>query len=223
LYNTSAAAHSGVNQAVYNQKGRTAELAALGVLDVERSQEPEIRPFVWQTDTCVGDWFYNDRARYKTPEHIIELLIDIVAKNGNLLLNIPQLPDGSIDADCMHILRQLARWMEICGPGIHGTRPYRTYGEGPSRVAVDGHREDRVRWTDRDYRFTRRGNIIYAFQMRWPETRRACITSVNENVAAVHLLGAGRLPFDQRDNQLRITLPEKSATPYANCLAIELS
>lgn len=61
LYNTSAAAHGGVSQAVYNQKDRRHEIYSIGVLDIERSQEPDIKPDPWQTDTSVGDWFYNVR------------------------------------------------------------------------------------------------------------------------------------------------------------------
>jgi alpha-L-fucosidase len=224
LYNTSAAGHDGENQAVYNQKGRGSELEAIGVLDIERSQEPDARPFVWQTDTCVGQWFYDDRAEYKTPGHVIELLIDIVAKNGNLLLNIPQLPDGSIDEECTFLLEELAGWIAVCGEGIHGTRPFRTCGEGPSQVAIEGFREDAVDWTAEDYRFTRRDQTLYAFQMRWPADGRAVIKSLgpDERVSAVRLLGAGELAFEQSTEQVTVTLPAKPPTPYPHCLALQL-
>lgn len=225
LYNASAARNSGINEAVYNHKGRAENQRALGVLDVERSQEPDIMPFVWQTDTCVGEWFYNDRARYKTPAHVIELLIDIVSKNGNLLLNIPQLPDGSIDEECTYLLQQLAQWIAVCGEGIYNTRPLRVCGEGPSTVTIDGYREDRVTWTSRDYRFTRRDETIYAFQMRWPEDHQAIINSMptDKHVTAVRLLGGDQLPYEQHEKTLHITLPEKPAAPYTNCLAIDVS
>jgi alpha-L-fucosidase len=224
LYNTSATGHDGGNQAVYNQKGRGPDLEALGVLDVERSQEPDVRPDVWQTDTCVGHWFYDDRAEYKTPGHVIELLIDIVAKNGNLLLNIPQLPDGTIDEECTYLLEELAGWIAVCGEGIHGTRPFRVSGEGPSQVAIDGFREDAVAWTAEDYRFTKRDRTLYAFQMRWPADGRAVITSLDpdERVSAVRLLGGGELPFEQRTEQLTITLPPGPPTRYPHCLVLQL-
>ncbi|TQM43595.1 alpha-L-fucosidase [Pseudonocardia cypriaca] len=224
LYNTSAAGHDGENQAVYNQKGRGPDLEAIGVLDIERSQEPDARPFVWQTDTCVGQWFYDDRAEYKTPGHVIELLIDIVAKNGNLLLNIPQLPDGSIDEECTFLLEELAGWIAACGEGIHGTRPFRTCGEGPSQVAIEGFREDAVDWTAEDFRFTQRDQTLYAFQMRWPADGRAVIKSLgpDERVSAVRLLGAGELAFEQNTEQVTITLPAKPPTRYPHCLALQL-
>ena len=121
LYNTSAAMHGGVNQAVYNQKDRRREVYSVGVLDIERSQTPDIKPEPWQTDTCLGEWFYDVKARYKKPGHVIELLVDIVAKNGNLLLNVPQKPDGTIDVQCRYLLERLAEWNRICGEGIFGT------------------------------------------------------------------------------------------------------
>ncbi len=224
LYNTSATGHDGDNQAVYNQKGRGPDLEAIGVLDVERSQEPDVRPDVWQTDTCVGHWFYDDRAEYKTPGHVIEMLIDIVAKNGNLLLNIPQLPDGTIDEECTFLLEELAGWIAVCGEGIHGTRPFRVSGEGPSQVAIDGFREDAVPWTAEDYRFTTRDRTLYAFQMRWPADGRAVITSLDpdERVSAVRLLGGGQLPFEQRTGHLVITLPPRPPTRYPHCLVLQL-
>jgi alpha-L-fucosidase len=224
LYNTSAAGHDGENQAVYNQKGRGPDLEAIGVLDIERSQEPDVRPFVWQTDTCVGQWFYDDRAEYKTPGHVIELLIDIVAKNGNLLLNVPQLPDGSIDEECTFLLEELAGWIAVCGEGVHGTSPFRTCGEGPSQVAIEGFREDAVDWTAEDFRFTQRDQTLYAFQMRWPADGRAVIKSLgpDERVSAVRLLGAGELAFEQSTEQVTITLPAMPPTRYPHCLALQL-
>lgn len=121
LYNTSAARNSGRNEAVYAQKERHGQVRRIGVLDVERSQEPAVSPVPWQTDTCLGGWFYDVRAVYKSAAHVVELLVDIVAKNGSLLLNIPQLPDGSLDDECRHVLKELADWMEVRGEGIHGT------------------------------------------------------------------------------------------------------
>ncbi|MFC6333497.1 alpha-L-fucosidase [Paenibacillus septentrionalis] len=77
LYNSSAAANGGVNRAVYNQKDRRQEVYRIGILDIERSQEPNIKPEPWQTDTCLGDWFYHVKTEYKKPGHVIEILVDI--------------------------------------------------------------------------------------------------------------------------------------------------
>ncbi|MDT0347668.1 alpha-L-fucosidase [Streptomyces litchfieldiae] len=226
LYNTSAAAHGGENRAVYTHKDRQGHIRRIGVLDVERSQEERVMPYPWQTDTCVGGWFYDVRAVYKTPGHVIEILVDVVAKNGTLLLNIPQLPDGTIDAECRHLLTELAAWMDLCGEGIHGTRPFRDGVEGPSRVAVDGFREEQASWDAADYRLTQRDGTVYAFQMAWPKDARAVIRSLDpdDRVASVRLLGAGPMPFEQvyPGGELVVDLPDHGPSRYVNALAIEL-
>ncbi len=223
LYNTSAGTH-GVNRAVYQQKDRRPEVSVVGVMDIERSQTPGIQAAPWQTDTSVGDWFYNVRDVYKTSGHVIELLVDIVSKNGNLLLNVPQLPDGTLDLECSQLLDELGAWMQVCGEGIHGTRPFRVFGEGPSGVTIDGFTEDRVNWTSSDFRFTRRDDTVYAFQMAWPDDRRVVIRTLadHETVTAVRLLGHGPLPFEQTQGILVARLPEVPPLAVANCLALDV-
>ncbi|MEX1028909.1 MAG: alpha-L-fucosidase [Paenibacillaceae bacterium] len=224
LYNTSASLNHGVNRAVYNQKDRRKEIYSVGVLDIERSQEPYIKPEPWQTDTCVGDWFYNVKTVYKQPGHVIEILVDIIAKNGNLLLNIPQKPDGTIDDECKYILQEMAKWIKICSEGVYGTRPFRVSGEGNSRVLIDHFKEDKVDWNSSDFRFTQKGKMVYAFQMRPPRDNLAVIRTFTpqDKVKTVRLLGVGELQFHQADGALVVSLPEQLPTPYANCLAIEL-
>ncbi|TDO56757.1 alpha-L-fucosidase [Kribbella sp. VKM Ac-2571] len=223
LYNTSARLH-GTNRAVYQQKDRRPEISAVGVMDIERSQTAAIHPLPWQTDTSVGDWFYNIRDVYKTAGHVIEMLVDIVSKNGNLLLNVPQLPDGTVDLECSQLLDDLGSWTQICGEGIYGTRPFRVFGEGPASVVIDGFTEDRVNWTSSDFRFTRRDNTVYAFQMAWPADGRAVIRSFagHESVAAVRLLGHGPVPFEQAHGILVVRLPETRPVDVAHCLAVDV-
>ncbi|MEU8227229.1 alpha-L-fucosidase [Kribbella sp. NPDC048915] len=224
LYNTSERVH-GRNRAVYQQKDRRPEVSAVGVMDIERSQTPGVHPAPWQTDTSVGDWFYNVRDVYKTAGHVVEMLVDIVAKNGNLLLNVPQLPDGTLDAECTQLLEDVGAWMRVCGEGIHGTRPFRTFGEGPSAVVIKGFTEDRVSWTSSDFRFTRRGDTLYAFLLAWPEDRRAVVRSLagHETVTGVRLLGHGPVPFEQAHGVLVVRLPDTAPVDVANCLAVDLA
>ena len=223
LYNTSARRH-GRNRAVYNQKDRRPEIYRVGVLDIEKSQLPGINPQPWQTDTCIGNWFYDVRQRFKKPGHIIEMLIDIVAKNGCMLLNILQKPDGTIDDESRYLLRELADWFAICGEAIHGTRPWRRFGEGDSRVVIAQFKEEKVVWNSSDFRFTCRGNTLYAFLFRVPENRIAVLKSLDEQdrVAAVNLLGAGPCAFGQNFGVLTVKLPDALPTKYPNVLAIEL-
>jgi alpha-L-fucosidase len=223
LYNTSAQLH-GTNRAVYQQKDRRPEVSRVGVMDIERSQTPGIHPTPWQTDTSVGDWFYNVRDVYKTAGHVIEMLVDIVSKNGNLLLNIPQRPDGTLDSECSQLLDDLGAWMRLCGEGIYGTRPFRVFGEGPSSVVIKGFTEDRVTWTSSDFRFTRKNDTVYAFQLAWPADGRTVIRSLadHETVAGVRLLGHGPVPFEQAHGILVVRLPETPPANAANCLALDL-
>lgn len=223
LYNKSIEKY-GENRAVYNQKDRREEIYTVGILDIERSQLPDIRPYPWQTDTCIGGWFYNVREKLKKPAHIIEILVDIISKNGSLLLNILQLPDGSLDDETLFILKELSAWIQICGEGVYSTRPWRVCGEGASAVVMDGFTEEQVPWQETDYRFTKKGRTIYTFMMKAPQNRVAVIRSLAEGdaVRSVRLLGTGPVPFAQNFGTLTVKLPESLPTPYTNCLAIEL-
>jgi alpha-L-fucosidase len=228
LYNSSARLHGGVNEAVYTQKDRDQQMFSVGVLDIERSQLPEATPYVWQTDTCVGEWFYNYRAVYKTPKQVAEVLVDVVSKNGNLLLNIPQRPDGTVDDECSYILDGMAGWIAANGEGIYATRPWTQAAEGPSQVAIDRFKEDPVQWTVEDFRFTARDNTVYAFMMKWPEGGRTVIRSLGQGrvprVASVACLGHdGPVAFEQTGRGLAIDLPEKKPCDYVQCLRITLA
>ena len=223
LYNDSIKLH-GENRAVYNQKDRRPEIYKVGILDIEKSQFPGISPDPWQTDTCIGNWFYDVRQEFKKPGHIIEMLVDIISKNGVMLLNILQRPDGTIDDEAQYLLQELASWFSICAEGVYGTRPWRTFGEGDTRVLIEGFKEDATTWNSSDFRFVQKGKTIYAFQYRMPENRVAIIKSltVADKVGRVRLLGVGEVPFTRAFGLLTVQLPETMPTPYTNCLAIEL-
>jgi len=220
LYNASIAKH-GENRSIYTHKDRRPEIYSIGVLDIEKSQLPGIMPNPWQTDTCIGNWFYDVRQEFKKPGHVIEMLIDIIAKNGTMLLNILQLPDGTIDEETRFLLKELAQWFEICGKAVYATRPYRVPGEGESRVIMEGFTEVAVEWQSSDFRFVTKDNNIYAFIMKPPENGVALIKSLKEKVKSVRLLGAGELAFEQTLGALAVKLPEDLPTKYTNCLEIE--
>ncbi len=223
FYNDSIRCH-GSNQAVYTQKDPRAEIHCVGVLDIEKSQLPDIAARPWQTDTCIGNWFYDVRQHFKTPGHVIDILIDVVSKNGTLLLNILQKPDGSIDAETRYLLEELAGWFSVAGEAIHGTRPWDCYGEGPSTVLIEGFREDEVAWTETDFRFTRRGGTVYAFIMGEPGTRALVLRSfAGKDISAIRLLGAGDCRWQFFAGILTVELPEQLPTPYRNVLAVELA
>lgn len=203
------------------QKDNRPVISRVGVLDIERGQLNQINPLPWQTDTCIGDWFYDVRAVYKTPAHIIETLVDIISKNGTLLLNIVQRPDGTLDDEAIYLLQELAGWFAICSEGVYDTRPWRVFGEGDSHVV----KEEAVEWTSSDFRFTQKNGVLYAFQLRAPENGVAVIKSLTEadRVQKVELLGHGQVDFTQAFGVLSVKLPEKMPTKYANCLKITLA
>lgn len=223
LYNDSAE-RNGSNQSVYTQKNRDPKIYKVGTLDIEKSQLPGIQEDVWQTDTCIGNWFYDAKQGYKKPGHIIEMLVDIISKNGVMLLNILQKPDGTIDAEARYILEEMAKWYAVCEEGVYGTRPFRVFGEGDTRVIINGFQEDKTEWNASDYRFTKKGNVVYAFMMQAPENRVAVIKSLleEEKVEKVCLLGYGEVEFSQKFGVLTVKLPEELPTEYTNCLALHL-
>ena len=224
LYNTSIKNH-GKNEAVYTQKSRNPEIYRVGVLDIEKSQLPGIQKFPWQTDTCIGNWFADARQTYKRPDQIIEMLVDIISKNGTMLLNVIQRPDGTIEEEATFILKELAKWFEICAEAVYETRPFRVFGEGDTRVTIQGFTENKTDWNSSDYRFVQKGNTVYAYMMAAPESRVAVIKTFTpeEKVASVRLLGHGPVEFTPEYGVLIVKLPETLPTGYTNCLAVELA
>ncbi len=224
LYNSSVKRH-GTNEAIYTQKNREPVIRRIGVLDIELGVEREAVPYVWQTDSCVGGWFYDARRVYKTARQVIEMLVDIASKNGALLLNLPQRPDGTLDDECRHIAERMAVWFKVNGAGIHGTRPWTIAAEGPTVPEGGAFKESVLNWTSEDYRFTARGDRVYAFQMRWPADGKALIRALapyrGPKVEKVELLGCARgVAFKQTGHGLEISLPPKPTSEYAHCFCI---
>ena len=220
LYNTSIAAH-GENRAVYLQKDRRPAIYSVGVLDIEKSQLPGIMPEPWHTDTCIGNWFYDVRNPYKQPEQIIEMLADIISKNGVMLLNILQRPDGTIDREAEYILDRLADWFAVNSEAVYGTRPWRVFGEGETRVKIEGFTEEKTDWTRNDYRFTQKDGAVYAFMMGAKGGESAVLRSFAEQeVNAVELLGCGPVPFRKDFGLLVVSLPDRLPSRCANVLKI---
>src|SRR6185503_6088590 len=118
----------------------------------------------------IGDWFYNRNWKFRPVSWVIHLLVDNVSKNGNLLLNVVQRPDGSLDPEVEQMLKELAKWNAIHGEAIFGTRPWLVYGEGTVRPSTRRFAED-YQFNAKEIRFTTKGPILYAFALGWPEDR----------------------------------------------------
>ena len=233
FYNRNAALHGDDCQAVYTLKHFTDQhqhnhgeyVEGIGVLDLERGVVSDIREQPWQTDTCIGGWYYNRGVVYKTAEHVIGMLVDIVSKNGNLLLNFTLRPEGVLDDESAYVVDGIGRWMAVNGEAIYGTRPWTTYGEGPTQAGGGQFKEDAQPWTAQDFRFTRLGDTLVAFQMAWPADRRALIKSLplggGVQVVEVRLVGhEGLLPWCQTEAGLQVDLPPQPPCQAPHALAI---
>jgi alpha-L-fucosidase len=217
-YNASRSWNDGKLDVVVTGKELTAQQRTALVEDVERGFSDILRPLPWQTDTCLGNWHYDrslfERHGYKSAGSVIIRLCDVVAKNGNLMLSVPIRGDGTIDSDEVAILGDLAAWMKINGEAIFGTRPWRIYGEGPTRVKAGMFGEkDAKPFTPQDIRFTTRRGVLYALALGWPEAATLTIKSLAADVAGqvqrVELLGIDQaLPYHRDGAGLTITLPQ---------------
>ena len=181
----------------YKKHGGESFPDTAGVLDVERGQLAGIRPLFWQTDTSVSknSWGFVEHQDYKTADSLVDDLVDIVSKNGALLLNIGPRPDGTIPEAEERLLRDIGGWLSANGEAVYGTRPWRTFGEGPTRV-VEGPFADtkRAAFTDADIRFTTRGSTLYAIALAWPPSGVVHIrTLANGREDAGEIAGVDRL------------------------------
>ena len=197
------------------------------VLDLERGQLADIRPLFWQTDTAISknSWGYVQPQDYKTADSIIDDLIDIVSKNGCLLLNIGPKPDGTIPDEEERILLEIGRWLDMNGEAIYGTRPWRVFGEGPTRVS-EGMFTDtkRAAFTGEDIRFTAKNGILYVTALAWPENRKLVVRSLAKGKAMVGRVGLvgheGKLDWKQTARGLEVKLPETRPCEHAFVLKV---
>lgn len=228
FYNSSIRRHGKLEAVVTAKKFKPEHLGA-AVLDIERGRANTILAAPWQTDTCIGEWHYDrsvfEQHRYKTASTVVQTLVDIVSKNGNLMLNIPLRGDGTIDEDEHQFLQDLSSWMRVNGEAIYGTRPFRVYGEGPSDLETSSDfNERRARpFTAQDIRFTTKGETLYAIALGWPEGGQLKIKSLGTGsdghpkpIRQVHLLGhEAKLSFHQEESGLTIQLPPEKPNDYA--------
>ncbi len=199
------------------------------VLDLERGQLGDIRPQPWQTDTSVSNksWGYIQNDTFKSPEFVVQQLIDIVSKNGNLLLNIGPRSDGTIPDEVQQVLLDVGDWLKVNGEAIYGTRPWRIYGEGPTKVETGSfHDTNLLPYTPQDFRFTTKGDVLYAIGLAWPTDGEAVIHSLvatvgHEPVQSVSLLGSdAKLQFQQAADGLHVQLPAQAPAKYAYVLRL---
>jgi len=227
LYNTSARRNGGKVEAVYFSKRDRDSEQGLCVLDRERGVLDDILPRPWQTDTCIGDWHYKRGTRYKTPKMVVDMLVDIVSKNGNLMLNVPLPASGMPDPEELDVVEEITQWMAVNSEGIHGSRPWKKFGEGAPVQSSDQNskafNENSRRTLDaNDVRFTTKGDLLYAFVMGKPEFRTVIRSLATDTalrvgrVTSVELVGHdGKLTWTQDQAGLTISVPDEFPTKHA--------
>lgn len=204
------------------------------VYDIERGQMAEISPRPWQTDTAIAknSWGYTENNDYKKAVDLIGDLIDIVSKNGCLLLNIGPRADGTIPEEETAVLEEIGAWLSVCGEGIYDTTFWKTFGEG-STIIPEGHFTDTARqpFSSEDIRYTYKAGAVYAFVMKLPASRRALLKSFalpgnledDLTISDVTLLGSRAKVFFYRTTQgMTLEFPEAEDTPYPICFRITI-
>jgi alpha-L-fucosidase len=230
LYNLSIETHDGKQEAVYCCKKSyhgTDFIDGSCVQDLERGMMTDIQPLPWQTDTSTGEWFWVPNDRYRSSDEVIHSLADIVSKNGNLLLNVTLLPDGSLAPQMETFLHEMADWTKINGDAIFGTRPWTIFGEGPTDFKSGAFHEN-FKFTAQDIRFTRKGDAIYAITLGVPKEQlliRALAQGsplVAGEINSITLLGsAEKIQWSRNADGVVVSLP--GTLPCKSSLCFKIS
>lgn len=229
-YNHSAAQNGGQQQVVAMGKKLEAGHKDAMLWDVERGVPDRPQEQYWQTCTCIGQWHYDydtyAKGWYKSAQQVVDMLVDVVSKNGNLLLSIPVKGNGSIDEKERAILAEIKAWMDINGESIYGTRPWTTFGEGPLAEASNplnsqGFNE-RNDYSAADVRYVQKDGMVYATILRWPEDKAFTFKAFADGpeVKSVELLGHGPVAYAQGTKGLAVVLPGGKPNDIAPVLKI---
>jgi alpha-L-fucosidase len=244
FYNHNLKTHDGKMEAVINIKDVPDRLLKAAVLDWESGLMDNIRPYPWQAEYCIGNCWHYDRANYdlpgefggyQHPRELVHLLIDLISKNGTMVLNVPGRPDGTIDSKEIAVLDAFTTWMQLNGEAIYDTRPWKVYGEGPGKIDSSEFKGNSIKNLGvRDIRFTRNkaNTVIYALALGWPADEFVVKSLGTANSAqpgkikAVRLLGTDKkLTWKQAADGLRVKLPNDyhPAADYSAALKVFLS
>lgn len=196
------------------------------VLDIERGKLDALRLLPWQTDTSISvkSWGYVQNDTYRTAASLIAELVDVVSKNGNLLLNVGPKSDGTIPDEDKSVLLSMGQWLSVNGEAIYGSRPWLVFGEGPTSDAASAVKgNDNKTFTAQDIRFTTRDGFLYAIALGWPADGKLTIRILSAGtpylprpITQVQLLGSQEsLVWKQTADGLELTLPHDKPNDMA--------
>lgn len=231
-YNKSAAANGGKANCVVTGKVLNDWQKETIVWDVERGAPDTIQELPWQTCTCIGSWHYDKHVYYndgyKTPAKVIAMLVDVVSKNGNLLLNIPLKGDGSMDETEYGIVKQIGKWMKINSESIYDTRPWKIYGEGPTAEQTNpmrdqGFNEGKQNLGSNDIRFNAKGDKTLYVTVFGTPSEDVTVKSLglktaqnSRKIKSISMLGSDeKIAWAQDKDVLTITKPQEIPSPEA--------
>jgi alpha-L-fucosidase len=228
-YNKNVQAHGGHLEGVVDLKVVPEPVWGTLTRDFEMSLADTLQQNPWQTEACIGHWHYDrtvfENHTYQKASFIIPFLVDIVSKNGNLLLSIPLPGYGEPDSDEIAFLGELADWQQVNSEAIKGTRPWSIFGEGPSSEPreIPSYQLSKIKFDHTDIRFTTKGEVLYAIALGWPADGKIVIKSLAENSATyprpirkVELIGSkSELNWKRRAEGLAIRLPDTAPCKYA--------
>ena len=237
FYNFNMQQHDGKLEAVLFGKMLSESQQKCIVRDIERGSANKIETQPWETDTCIGNWHYDrsvyNKNRYKSAKTVIQMLCDIVSKNGNLLLNIPVRGDGTIDEKEQAILEGIGAWMDVNKESIFGTRPWKVFGEGPASagaaLSAQGFNEGKGKpFTADDVRFTTKDGVLYMIALGAPnkdlqiKSLGSAAKLLDKPIGNITLLGSSeKVQWSQNADTLTIKAPAKSPNDIAIVYKIE--
>ncbi len=221
-YNHSVQHHDGKNDVLVTGKQLTTDQKKHMLWDVERGIPDRTQDEYWQTCTCLGDWHYSqsvyNNGSYKSAQQVVNMLVDIVSKNGNMLLNVPVKGDGTIDDKEKAILADIKAWMDVNATSIYGTRPWKTFGEGPlaeasHALSAQGFNEGN-NYSAADVAYCQRNDTLFATIMRWPGSKTFTFESLGMasqyyagKVKSVELIGYGPVDYTEGVGGLTVSIP----------------
>lgn len=226
------AAKKGKDVAVFHKAEKTQRYS--GIIDFERGRAAGKTSYPWLTDTSLGPWFHDPDRPYYEADQLIDILIDIISKNGCMLLNVGPRADGSITPEAKQILAEMGDWLKVNGEGVFATRAWKVFGEGPTRLGKGGGFSEKhdFHYTANDIRFTQSkdAKTVFAFLLDWPKNKTKTISSFTADngmsaaqIKKISLLGSTEtIKFNDTQNGLQLSLPEQQPCKNAYCLKFEL-